>query len=46
MVLKYDYREVFYHKVLRPLRLYKLLEDLDERITTLEESSDDDEDTG
>lgn len=33
MTLKYSYREVFRRKILRPKRLWALLEDLDSRVT-------------
>lgn len=32
MTLKHTYRKVFYHKILRPLKLWAVLEDIDERI--------------
>ena len=33
MSLKLPYRSVFYHKILRPLKLWAVLEDLDSRIS-------------
>ena len=32
MTLKHTYRKGFYHKILRPLKLWAVLEDIDERI--------------
>ena len=32
MSLKLPYRDVFYHKILRPLKLWEVLKDLDKRI--------------
>ena len=41
MVLKYPFREVFRRKILRPKRLWAVLEDLDSRISDSGDSYDD-----
>lgn len=43
MALKYTFRELFFKKILRPQRLYSLLEDLDSRISQGGEPYDDTE---